>query len=155
MRKKELIDRVTALAQPICGEAGVVLWDVTFEKEGKGHLLTLFIDRPEGGIFIEDCERVSRAIDPLLDDPIFDSLPPYTLSVSSSGVQRRLLKAEHYQWAMGKAVECTFYKAGELGATAVGILEGVTADTLTLSIAGTVHTIERAKLSGVRMHFEF
>ena len=84
MKAKDFIAKVTAMAQPVCAENGLDLWDVTFEKEGRNHVLTVYIDR-EDGIFIEDCEKVSRALDPLLDEPVFDSLPPYTLTVSSAG----------------------------------------------------------------------
>lgn len=155
MRKKELIARVSALAGPICHGAGLTLWDVTFEKEGRDHMLTVFIDRDAGGVFIEDCEGVSRALDPLLDEPEFDSLPPYTLSVSSAGVERRLLRPEHFAWAAGKKVVCTFYTAGALGASAVGVLLGLEGDSLRLEVDGEIHVIPREKISGVRMHFEF
>ena len=75
MTQKELVRRVSELARPLCGEAGVSLWDVTFEKEGKNHVLTVFIDRDEG-VNIQDCETVSRALDPLLDAREFEALPP-------------------------------------------------------------------------------
>lgn len=71
MTNKELVRRVTELAQPICRQAGVSLWDVTFEKEGRQHVLTVYIDRDEG-VSITHCEEVSRALDPLLDDKAFD-----------------------------------------------------------------------------------
>ena len=63
MTNKELIRRVTELVTPICQEAGVSLWDVTFEKEGRQHVLTVYIDREEG-VNITHCEQVSRALDP-------------------------------------------------------------------------------------------
>ena len=155
MHKKQLLERVNTLCQPICQEAGVQLWDVTFEKEGRNHTLTVFIDRAEGGIFIEDCEKVSRALDPLLDAPEFDSLPSYTLSVSSAGVERRLVRPEHLAWALGKQVACTFYKAGEYGAGVVGTLLGADENTLRLDIGGVEAEIPRVKISGIKMHFEF
>ena len=71
MTQKEAVRRVTQLALPLCGEAGVSLWDVTFEKEGRQHVLTVYIDK-EPAVDISDCERVSRALDPLLDAPEFD-----------------------------------------------------------------------------------
>ena len=64
--------KVWAFAQPEVENFGLVLWDVIFEKVGTLYELTLFIDRPEGVVSVEDCEKVSRAVDPLLDryDPI-------------------------------------------------------------------------------------
>lgn len=155
MRKKELLARVAEMAGPICGEVGVFLWDITFEKEGRNHTLTLFIDRDEGGIFIEDCERVSRAVDPMLDAPEFDGLPAYTLSVSSAGVQRRLTRPRHYQWAVGKEIEVTFYKGGDMGPRAVGRLTAFDDETLTMVINGQETTVPRARVSGARMYYEF
>ncbi len=110
MTNKELIRRVTELVTPICQEAQVSLWDVTFEKEGRQHVLTVYIDREEG-VNINHCEQVSRALDPLLDAKVFDSLPPYTLTVSSAGLERPLIRPEHFQWALGKDVSLSFYKA--------------------------------------------
>jgi len=85
MQAKELIRRVTDMALPLCEENGVELWDVEFEKEGGVQLLTVTIDR-EGGVDISQCEAISRAIDPMLDAKEFDSLPSYTLCVSSAGL---------------------------------------------------------------------
>jgi len=155
MRKRELLERVGALALPICRQAGVALWDVTFEKEGVTHVLTVFIDRAEGGVFIEDCEKVSRALDPHLDGPEFGSLPPYTLSVSSAGVERKLTRPEHFDWAVGKKIVCAFYKGVALGPSATGTLLALDADTLTLEVDGTQQVIPRTKISTVRMFFEF
>ena len=109
MTQKEAVRRVTQLVLPLCGEAGVSLWDVTFEKEGRQHVLTVYIDK-EPAVDIGDCERISRALDPLLDAPEFDSLPPYVLTVSSAGLERPLNREEHLQWALGKEIVLRFYR---------------------------------------------
>ena len=111
MQTKQIVARVRELAQPLCEERGVSLWDVTFEKEGQKHFLTVFIDS-EAGVFIEDCEAVSRGLDPLLEAREFDSLPAYTpISVSSiggfrftrnRGGERRNLRNVHGIWANRK-----------------------------------------------------
>ena len=87
MQAKELIRRVEEMAQPLCEANGVSLWDVEFEKEGGIQLLTITIDR-KGGVDISQCEAISRAIDPMLDAKEFDSLPSYTLCVSSAGLEQ-------------------------------------------------------------------
>ena len=110
MTQKELIRRVSQLAEPLCAEHGLSLWDVTFEKEGRQHTLTVYIDREEG-VNIDDCEAVSRGLDPLLDAHEFDALPAYMLQVSSAGLERPLTRPEHFAWAMGKKVVVRFYKA--------------------------------------------
>ena len=81
---------------------GLRLWDVRFEKEGSGWYLRYFIDKP-GGVCIDDCERFSRAVDPLLDeaDPIEQS---YCLEVSSPGVERELTRPWHFEENLGRPV---------------------------------------------------
>ena len=87
MQTKELIRRVEEMALPLCEQVGVSLWDVEFEKEGGQYMLTITIDR-EDGVDIDQCEKISRAIDPMLDAREFDALPPYTLCVSSAGLEK-------------------------------------------------------------------
>ena len=66
MNAKELCKRVRELCEPFVEELGVTLWDVEFEKEGGQYMLTVTIDR-DGHTDIDDCEKLSRSIDPLLD----------------------------------------------------------------------------------------
>ena len=81
-----LTDQVAALALPIVEEEGCTLWDVEYVKEAGSWYLRVFIDR-EGGVSIEDCERISRRLDPVLDeaDPIPES---YIFEVGSAGADR-------------------------------------------------------------------
>lgn len=85
MQAKQIVARVEELVKPLCEQAGVSLWDVEFEKEGGQYMLTVTVDRPEG-VNIDQCEQVSRALDPMLDEKEFDDMPSYTLCVSSAGM---------------------------------------------------------------------
>ena len=80
-----IAQRVFELAQPLAAEQGIELWDVTYTKEAGEWYLRVFIDKPDG-VGIDDCERFSRALDPVLDeaDPIEGS---YTFEVSSAGAE--------------------------------------------------------------------
>lgn len=71
-----------------CQAHGCSLWDVEYVKEGGDWFLRLYIDK-EGGVDINDCEAISRAVDPILDekDPIPDS---YSFEVCSAGLEREL-----------------------------------------------------------------
>ena len=93
---------VWEIAKPVAEQLGLDIWDIRFVKEGADWFLRIFIDK-EGGISIEDCENMSRAIDPVLDeaDPISCA---YCLEVSSPGLGRPLTRAEHYIWAEGEDV---------------------------------------------------
>ena len=100
-------DTVRALAEPIAEELGVWIWDVEFVKEGARRVLRITIDSEEG-VGIEDCEKLHRAIDPILDeaDPIEEQ---YYLEVSSPGVERELRTAEHLYACEGWNVEVKLY----------------------------------------------
>ena len=101
------VETCRALAQPLAEELGLVIWDVRFVKEGAAWYLRYFIDK-DGGVGIEDCVALTRALNPVLDeaDPIATS---YTLEVSSPGVERELTRPEHFAWCEGDAVVVTLF----------------------------------------------
>lgn len=86
---------VTKLAEPLAEELGYFLWDVEYVKEGSEMYLRITIDSEEG-ITIEDCEKMHRAIDPILDeaDPIDEA---YHLEISSPGIERELKNDMHVE----------------------------------------------------------
>ena len=75
-------------------------------------MLTVTVDHPDG-VNIDQCEQVSRALDPMLDAKEFDSMPSYTLCVSSAGLARRLKKPEHFAAFLGHMVEGRLLQAGK------------------------------------------
>lgn len=154
MQTKELIHRVEQMALPLCEQTGVTLWDVTFEKEGGQYMLTITIDR-EGGVDIDHCEKISRAIDPMLDDKIFDALPPYTLCVSSAGLERRLKKPEHFARYLGETVEVKFYKAIHGAKIVEGTLMGYDNGNVTLQVGDQTVVYEAADIASVRLTIQF
>lgn len=154
MTQKEAVRRVTQLVLPLCGEAGVSLWDVTFEKEGRQHVLTVYIDK-EPAVDIGDCERVSRALDPLLDAPEFDSLPPYVLTVSSAGLERPLNREEHLQWALGKEIVLRFYRPLNGARELTGTLRSFSEQELLLQTEAGETAVPRAAVAQARLSFTF
>ena len=98
-KKKGTATAVWELAQPIVEGFGLQLWDVRYVKEGSQWFLRIFIDK-DGGVDINDCENVSRAIDLPLDelDPITDN---YILEVSSPGIERELILDAHFEKFIG------------------------------------------------------
>ena len=108
-------------------ENGCKLWDVEYVREGGEWFLRLYIDK-DGGVDISDCEAVSRAIDPLLDeaDPIEQS---YYLEVGSPGLGRRLTRPEHYEALKGQKCAAHLIRPDEAGRRDIeGILQGLDAD---------------------------
>ena len=93
------VSKVRELAEPIVSSLGLSLWDVRYVKEGAQWYLRIFIDKP-GGVDINDCEAVSRAVNDPLDelDPIENA---YCLEVCSPGVERELVRDEHFAQFIG------------------------------------------------------
>jgi len=91
---------------------GIELWDVEYIKEGANFYLRITIDK-EGGVDINDCEKIHRMIDPILDeaDPIEGA---YYLQVSSPGVERELRLPRHFEAMIGEPVELKLFSAIEL-----------------------------------------
>lgn len=154
MQTKELVRRVEEMALPLCQEVGVVLWDVSFEKEGGQYMLTVTIDR-EGGVDIDHCEKLSRALDPMLDAKEFDSLPPYTLCVSSAGLERRLKKPEHFAKYLGETVEVKFYKPIDGAKVVEGVLIAYDNGDVTIEAGGQTRVYEAKDVAAVRLTVQF
>lgn len=154
MQNKEICTRVTDLVMPKVLELGIELWDVDFEKEGSIYCLNIYLDG-EREICIEDCEQISRFVDPLLDAKVFDSLPPYTLCVSSAGLERKLIKPSHFEKYIGTTIHVGFYKAIEKAKTIEGVLVKYDNGDITLDINGQERTFEKALVSSARLVVEF
>ena len=96
---KNTVSTVEEIARPIAEKLGLEIWDVRYLKEGSQWFLRIFIDK-DGGVDINDCERMSRALDEPLDqaDPIEGE---YILEVSSPGIERELIRPAHFEAFIG------------------------------------------------------
>lgn len=145
------VTEVTArLAGPVVEEHGCTLWDVEYVKEAGVWYLRLYIDK-DGGVCIDDCEAVSRAVSDLLDeaDPIEGS---YTFEVSSAGADRTLKRPEHFAQMMGREVEVKLYRAWEGRKDFVGVLSGYEAGDVTLGQGEQAITFPKKDVAQVRLY---
>lgn len=128
--KKTVRETVRETIEPTVTELGYRIWDVTFGKIGADYHLEVTIDR-DGGITIEDCERVHRAIDPLIDacDP---SEEFYYLEVSSPGLERELRTPEHIRASIGERVEAKLFTARDGAKSVIGTLTAYEDGTVTI-----------------------
>lgn len=120
----KIASAVEAMVRPVVEENGYFLWDVDYYKEGADYNLLITIenfDRTKP-IDLEDCEKISRIISPLLDenDPTDDS---YYLEVSSAGLERELVRPEHFSYYLGTPVELKLYSPVDGKKQYRGILE--------------------------------
>lgn len=104
---KSVVQIVWELAEPVAEEIGCWLWDVEYGKEGARRVLRITIDREEG-VTIDDCEKMHREMDPILDeaDPIEEA---YYLEISSPGIERELRTDAHIEACEGWDVEIKLY----------------------------------------------
>lgn len=117
------VSKVRELCEPIVKDFGLSLWDVRYEKEGADWYLRIFIDK-EDGVDITDCEKVSRAINTPLDelDPIENA---YCLEVCSPGIERELVRDEHFMQFIGADIMVRMRRPIEgIGKDFCGVLKG-------------------------------
>ena len=136
-------------------ELGYRLYDVDFAKEPEGYVLTLYIDSDDP-ITLDDCEKVSRAVDPILDekDPIVQA---YYLSVSSVGLDRPLKIEEDYKRNLGKKIDIKLYAPINKQKLFTGILESYDADSFTVTIekTGEKLTLTKKSVASAKPHIDF
>ena len=156
MNAKDIAALVTAAAAPFAAAAGCIIWDVKFVREAGEWILRVLIDtEPPGGVTIDMCEQVNRALDRYLDevDPIEQS---YCLEVSSPGINRELYRDGDFDKFAGSMVDIKLYRpdgAGRKSFTAR--LTGREGDTLVLEEKGTELRCARSEIAQCRVHFDF
>lgn len=151
MKRKQINAEVYAILEPIAEEAGVVLLDVDFVREAGAEYLRVCIDR-EGGVRMEDCERISRKLSPLLDD--LDLIPGgFNLEVSSPGLERVLKKDREFCHFQGRTVEISSFEPLEdLGRKFQGILRGLRDGVVLVeTVGGRVVAIPREKIARAKL----
>lgn len=148
-----IADVVTELLTPVINSLGYEVWDVEYVREAAEWFLRITIDSPDG-IDIDDCEKVHRAIDPVLDeaDPIEDA---YRLEVSSSGLERDIRTDAHFEACIGEKIVCKLFTKFEGKKEYTGILKAYENKQIVLETETGEITIERKLASKVRTFFDF
>ncbi len=104
MEEKDLLRKLEELAKPVIEGEGLILYDIEYKRERSGWVVRFYIFKQGGYVSIDDCVRVSRQLNNLLDvEDLIDH--PYNLEVSSPGMERFLRKIEHFQMALGETVK--------------------------------------------------
>ena len=151
---KNVAGVVKELITPMADEMGYYLWDVEFVKEGADKYLRITIDNEEG-ITIEDCEKVHRAIDPILDeaDPISEA---YILEVSSPGIERELKTPEHIDACEGWDVELKLYAPKDGAKVFRGVLCGYDEDgKIVIEIGEERTAFDPREIAKIATYFDF
>ncbi|MBQ1394973.1 MAG: ribosome maturation factor RimP [Lachnospiraceae bacterium] len=152
-KKSELVSRVGRLAEPEILKEGVELVDVEFVREGKVQCLRVLIDK-RGGVTIDECEAVSRRIDPILEEAGLMA-DVDTFEVSSPGLDRPLKKPADFVRHMGEKVDVGLYKAIDGDKTITGTLTDYDDGGLTLETADGPVKLEKGEIAVVKQHLDF
>jgi len=150
----KILDTVAALVTPILEPLSLELWDTEFVKEAGYYYLRVFIDSANG-VTIEDCEAVSRALDPKLDE--YDALFPeagYTFEVSSAGAERKLKRPSDFARFINSYVELKTYKNKNGNREHLGTLKAYTDGDVTLEIKGEIVEFTKAEVANVRLRIQ-
>ncbi|NLK39699.1 MAG: ribosome maturation factor RimP [Clostridiales bacterium] len=152
-KPKNIASKVAELLTPVVEELGYQLWDIEYAKEGTEWILRITIDSKQG-IGIEDCERVHRAVDPILDehDPIETS---YRLEVSSPGVERELRVDDHFTASIGEDIEVKLFRPIEGQRIYRGVLRAYADKVIVIETDSGEVRIPRTDAAIVKTTFDF
>lgn len=141
MDRSAVTQRVWEFAEPVALAAGLELVDVQYRPEGGRVVLRLLLDRPEGGVTLDDLTRVSRELGDVLD--AHDAVPGrYHLECSSPGLNRPLLREAHFQRAVGQRIHVQTRDPIGDRRHFRGTLEAVTPTDVTLRVTdGASHAV--------------
>ena len=152
---EKITDKIYDKINPAIVELGYEIVDVEFVKKVVDATLTVYIDNVPVGVSLDDCEKVSVAIDPLLDELNPTNDEPYTLNVSSPGLDRPFKKHRDFERNYGKEVEIKLY-APMLGKKIYeGVLVSPTENTTEIECEGKQVKFENSKIAIARPLVKF
>lgn len=152
-KSKTYESRTEDLLTPIVEKFGVSIYDVEYVKEGSDWYLRAYIDK-DGGVDINDCENVSRALSDALDKEDFIA-EAYILEVSSPGLGRTLKKDKHFEKSLGEEVEVKTYKPIDNCKEFAGILKAYDDKTVTIETDNTEICFAKSDIALVRLALDF
>lgn len=147
-------EKIEKLIQKPIEDLGYSLYDVNYVKEGKDYFLRIFIDQEEKGIDLNDCEKVSDVINPLLDkEDVIKEM--YFLEVSSPGIERIIRKEKHLEENKGKEIEVNLFKPLENKKVYAGILEKWDEENIYIIENEKQIIIERKNISLMKLKYHW
>lgn len=149
----KVTDIVSEFARPVVEANGCKLWDVEYVREGAERFLRLYIDK-DGGVDIDDCEKIHRAVDPILDekDPISES---YHFEVCSAGLERALKRPSDFEQFMGSPIVVKLYRPRNGLKEIPAVLTGYEDGRITVTAGKETIQFEKSEVALVRLRVEF
>ncbi len=142
--------RLYALLEPVTRSEGLVLVELTLRHEQGGRVLRLCVDRPEGGITLDECALLSRQVSDLLDveDPVEGA---YRLEVTSPGLTRPLKTCRDFEVFAGRPARLTVRDAEGASRTVSGTLKGLAGEEVLLEVEGRLLSVPLGQVAKARL----
>ena len=151
---ERVVDKAIKIIKPVVEDLGYVFVDLEYKKDFTGYVLALTIDTPNG-VNIDDCERVSKALDIPLDENDITDGKPYNFNVSSYGLDRAFKTDYDFNKHIGKVVDVKFYAPFNNKKLIIGTLLSFDNNSITISENDEKINIERKLIANICAHIEF
>lgn len=151
MKIDAVVNQIYEMVKPIADELNYEIYHIEYVKENGEYYLRIYIEK-DGGIFLSDCEALSRRVSDLMDekDPIKDA---YFLEVSSPGLNRTIFTDDHYKRFVGREVMVRFTKSIDGKKNVKGVLKEVNEDNIVVESDGLVN-IPKEKIKSANIEGE-
>lgn len=140
--------------RPVIEEMGYELVEVSYEKENGGMSLIFTINK-DGGVTVDDCEIVNKKIDPILDEINPTDDKPYTLVVSSPGLDRPLKTDRDLSRNIGNEVDVTLFAKLDGKKLFTGVLESFDEKSVTIKTVKESINLDRDKIASIKLVIKF
>lgn len=151
---ERVVDRAIKIIKPVVEELGYVFVDLEYRKDYTGNVLELIMDK-DGGVNINDCERVSRALDQPLDENDITDGKPYNFNVSSYGLDRAFKNDYDFKKHIGVLVDIKFYAPFNGKKLIIAKLVDFNNENITIEENEQNIIIERKLIANICAHLDF
>jgi ribosome maturation factor RimP len=153
LKSEKLLQEVREVVEPILQSQGYELVDLEYQRESRGWVLRIYLDR-EGGITLDDCTGVSHEVGAVLE--VKDVIPnAYVLEVSSPGLTRPLKKPEDYNRFRNQLVKIKLFQPLDGRRNFKGTLLGLEGETVRVEAEGQVFEMPLQSIAKANLEIDF
>lgn len=147
-------ERVETLVEKTIENLGYQLYDVQYAKEGKDYFLRIFIQKENGTISLEDCEKVNNEIEEMLDTADYIK-EQYFLEVSSTGIEKQIRKTKHLQENLNEIIDVKLFKPINNNKEYIGILTKFDDESIYLKVDNQIIEFEKKNISLIKKYYNW
>lgn len=151
---ERIVDKALKIIKPVVEELGYIFVDLEYKKEFSGNVLALTIDSPNG-ITLDDCEKVSKALDVPLDENDITNGASYNFNVSSYGLDRAFKNDYDFNKHINCLVDIKFYVPFKSKKLITALLLDFDNEKIEIEFEGNKEIIERKLISNITSHLDF